>query len=177
MGIALAHAQQWKQAEQLWVKAEQLIGERRVLQKEEAIQSLAAALAHAHQWSWAVQVINMTGKGLIHAKMLSELGVALALAKQKDRAEQAWNEAEIMINSIDEKSRRAEAICELGICLSRANRFELLLRLIHTSWLQAETRTDILRLLPLATKFVALKPEIGISFFEAFYWVDNFLKI
>ena len=53
---------------------------------------------------------------------------------------------------------------------------ELLLRLVQRWWMQADKRVKAVGLLPISNNLIALKPEIGTTFYNAFLWVDAFLK-
>jgi len=51
-----------------------------------------------------------------------------------------------------------------------------MLYLVQHALLQANNREAALMLLPLTTELIPLNPKIGIAMYEAFSWVDNFLK-
>jgi len=56
------------------------------------------------------------------------------------------------------------------------DRQELMLRLVQHAWLQADIRSYAVDLLPLAMRYIAIKPEIGPTFCESFDWVESLLK-
>jgi hypothetical protein len=60
--------------------------------------------------------------------------------------------------------------------LVKNRRYEQGLRLAQRSLLEATNRASALQNLAIATPFIPTKPELGMSFFEAFAWVDKFLQ-
>ncbi|GHO79576.1 hypothetical protein KSD_73470 [Ktedonobacter sp. SOSP1-85] len=87
-----------------------------------------------------------------------------------------WAEAEEYINSIVNEDEQAEALRRLAESLGKRGEYEHLLSLVQRWWGRAKTREHALQLLPLAYELIPLKPEIGFAFYEAFDWVDSFVK-
>jgi tetratricopeptide (TPR) repeat protein len=110
------------------------------------------------------------------AEALSSLGQALAQAHHLDQAKQVWEQAERVITSISDPDVQAEALSSLGQALAQAQLWSTLLRVVQRSWLRSETREIALVLLSLTDGFLPLEPEIGNYFYEAFPWVDHFLR-
>jgi len=197
LGSSLAEQQQWERAEAVI----SMIDSR--TERNEALQDLGQALARAQQWERAEALAHSMGYSDERAWILHALCVALAKAQQWERAEataytiqksdlramaledlaealaraQQWERAEAIIH-------RPECIsCELAVSrelvrvMNSLGKQEQTLRLVQRRWLYAaSTREYAFDLLSLADGLIPLKPEIGNAFYEAFTWVDNFLK-
>jgi tetratricopeptide (TPR) repeat protein len=175
LGTALAQAQQWEQASQVWAEAERVIGTIPRSEQAEALRELGTALAQAQQWEQARRVIGTIRDSSKQARALWELGTALAQAQQWEQASQVWTEAERVIGTILDRSEQAEALSTLSTAMVSVDEFEQLLHVIQRTWHQVESREEALTLFPLASVFIPCKPQMAIAFFDAFTWVDTFL--
>jgi tetratricopeptide (TPR) repeat protein len=167
---ALAQAQCWQEAERV---IGFISGKR---QRALALTWLAGALAQAQCWQEAERMIGSISNEGWRAEPLAELAGVLAQAGRWQEAGRVWQEAERVIGSISrERGQRGEALRNLADALAKHNEQERLLSLIHRWWLQADTRDEAIDLLPLAFGLIPLHPNIGMAFYNAFAWVDNFL--
>jgi AAA ATPase domain len=171
LGEELNQVEQSVYAEALWEEASMIIYS--LLEddaRERALAALGKAFARARQWERAVNLINSVQDHRQKAWALSELAGELAQGLE-------WDQAEDVINAIAAApDLKAGAIIELAEALFASHETERLLRLVQGSWLEAETRVEVILLLPAAYGFVSFNPEIGIAFYEAFAWADDFLK-
>ncbi len=88
-----------------------------------------------------------------------------------------WEEAERVISTMQDSSQQAWALSQLADALAHSNEYKRLLRLVRYWWQRARRRDEAaVRLLPLAYGFLSYHPELGIAFFDAFAWVDEFLR-
>jgi hypothetical protein len=160
---ALARKQQWKRAEAL----------ARVIRNKEkraiALLNLGRMLIQSQRWEHAKIVAESIEVEEQQATALYELSQALIEVQQ-------WQLAIEIVLLIKSRKIKMEAIQKLGYQLEAAGAYEPLLCFIQLSWLQVTERVQALTLLPLANGLILLKPELGSSFYEAFEWVDEFLK-
>jgi len=143
--------------------------------KIEALGEIAACLVKAQQREQVHVVaaeierladsIEKDDKDGTHRKVIS-----IAFAKA-----QYWQRAEELARLIKDDKDRMEALRQIaaGLAVGEQKR---LLRLVESLWGEAVTRKEAVQLLPLAHPFIAMKPEIGSALFEAFAWVDTFLR-
>src|SRR5207248_2790070 len=132
--------------------------------------------AKAQQWEQAITVWSKA-ETVTHSiediytrdNVLSELARELAKAQQ-------WEQAEIVAHSTEDSQSRVEILQEISKTLDRVGKHEQTLRFVQHAWLHADTKAYAISLLPLATGLILLKPEIGSDIYEAFTWVDTFLK-
>jgi len=129
---------------------------------------LGTALVQAQQWEQAERVIGTIQRSYQQAEALSALGTALAQA-------QRWEQAKRVIGTIQVSSQQARALRALGTAMVSVDEFEQLLHVIQRAWRLVETREEALTLFSIASAFISHKPEVGITFFDAFPWVDTFL--
>lgn len=171
LGEKLAQAKQWAYAEALWAEASTIIDSLLASdEKERALAALGKAFARGRQWERAVHSINAVEDHWQKAWALSELAGELAQAHK-------WEEAEDIISAISAAPElKASALAELAKTLAESREYKHLLHMVQKSWLEADTREEVILLLPVAYGFVSLKPEIGIAFYGAFAWVNDFLK-
>jgi transcriptional regulator with XRE-family HTH domain len=142
----------------------------------EVLERLGMALVQAQQWERAEAVIHLIEDHEAQARALGELGMALAQAWQCGRAEAVWVEGQALIGTIEDHEAQARAWGKLAATMAPVGAHEQLLRLIQRSWLLASTREDALRLFSLATEFIPHDPKLGLALYDAFTWVDTFLK-
>jgi hypothetical protein len=176
LGTALAQAQLWEQASQVWAEAERVIG--LISDSHEQIRALSAlgtALAQAQQWERAARVCAEAEQAIgtlrysnQQVRALSAQVVALAQAQQ-------WAEAERIVASIPDRSEQVRALKKLSAAMAGADGFKRLLHMTQHAWRQVETRAEALTLFSIASPFICHKPEVGIAFIAAFNWVDTFL--
>ena len=197
LGRGLVQAQQWERAKALACTIED------DYQREWVLYDLVKALAQAEQWENAEVVVSMIKQDFWKVRGVCELGVTLthtqywkkadavgreleAMGLTSDRYQQdcvralaqmaQWEQAETVLRSMKNNSHRAEALCEMADALAKTNEHGRLLRLVQRWWPQVKTRGEALTLLALASELIALKPDIGMAFYEAFAWVDAFLQ-
>lgn len=103
------------------------------------------------------------------AVALRQLGQALAQA-------QRWEQAQQVIGTIQDSYQQARALTKLVDALAHSNEYERLLHIIHYWWRYVRRRDEAIRLLSLAYNFISYHPELGIAFYDAFAWVDDFLQ-
>ena len=101
--------------------------------------------------------------------MIAKLGYELAKAQQ-------WERAERLANAIEYEAVRIMVLQTLARALESARKHEQMLHLVQYNWQRATTRNYLIALLPLASGLILHMPRIGIAFYEAFTWVDTFLK-
>jgi hypothetical protein len=137
---------------------------------------LSRGLAEDQQWNRAealwreIETIASTIKDQKHrASVLRTLGGDLAKLQQ-------WERAEMIASTVEEDEMRFELLSEITIYLTREEKFEQVLRLVQRAWIQAKTRSDAIKLLPLSDSLLYINPEVSRAFEEAFVWVDTFLK-
>jgi tetratricopeptide (TPR) repeat protein len=173
LGMALAQAQQWEQAErvigtiqdssrqaealsalgtalaqaQQWEQAERVIGTiQNSNMQAEALSALGMALAQAQQWEQAEWVIGTIQDSSRQAEALSALGTALAQAQQWKQASQQWEQAEWVIGTIQDSRKQARALRDLGMALAQAQQWEQaewVIGTIQNSSWQAEALRDL----------------------------------
>ncbi|GAC1656661.1 MAG: hypothetical protein NVS4B12_29080 [Ktedonobacteraceae bacterium] len=94
-----------------------------------------------------------------------------------ERAEKILAEAEAAARSIGNNTQRANALGFLSNTYASTGKYELSLHLVvQRAWLLAETREDALTYLPLSGNLISSKPELGTGIYQAFKWVDAFLR-
>jgi tetratricopeptide (TPR) repeat protein len=165
LGKMLAREEKLEQAERVISSIVECEKER-----VEALCELAIALTRVHNWERAVAVINEIDEDAEEKdRALSELAVCLAKAQQ-------WERAIEVSYSIDSDEEKAWMLWILAQNLAEAGEDGFLLSIVQDSWTQASTRKEAIQSLPLATGFIPLKAEIGTALYEAFTWVDTFLK-
>jgi hypothetical protein len=84
--------------------------------------------------------------------------------------------AEELARSIEGSPEQARALSAIAQALAQAQQWELLLDVVQYYWLLAETRDYICRLLFLSYNFMVRNPQLGISLYEAFAWVNGFIN-
>jgi HPt (histidine-containing phosphotransfer) domain-containing protein len=173
LAISLVRAKLWDQAEQLWAEAEEVAhtiddgGEFNL--RAEALRALVISLAEAQQWDRAEKVAHDIEGENRRAKALSALAISLAEAQQWDRAEE-------IAHTLKDYYGYNQNLMALADIFFRNHEYQRLVSLIHTSWLQVETRNDALLFFPLVLGLIPLQLEIGDAFYHGFQWVDTFLN-
>lgn len=134
LGQALVQAEFWEQADSVWAEIMGLIDSadssswRFSSEKTEALAELANALARMQQWNKADSVIAKIRIRAERAKALRKLVTALVMAQHLDRAETILKEMEVMAHTARQRESKTQILCELGIALTKVQR-----------WQQAET--------------------------------------
>jgi thioredoxin-like negative regulator of GroEL len=172
LATALAQAQQWDDAAQIIVSITD------PWWRDRSAGQFAIALAQSQQWPEAEQIISSISSSTLQDDAWSGVAITFVQAQQ-------WDDAERIIASISAMEKRVEALTKLAAALIQYNEYERCLHLLYHWWEQvttkndweqhATTSVDALRLFPLACNFIPLYPKIGIDFYQAFNWVDNFL--
>jgi len=166
---ALVNAGQRDKAQLLLVKMEALahsIKDGR--ERDNALGDVANTLAQIQEPDEAQAVVGFI-KDSMHREV-PRLWITHALARA-----QRWDEAK-------EEVRRLEGFLKISAMQSITDamitygEYEQALQYIQTAWIQAETRRELIKLLPLAEEFIPLHPELGEAFYDAFGWVDHFLQ-
>jgi tetratricopeptide (TPR) repeat protein len=165
----LAAQQQWQEAKRIWQEAERVIA---TMQdnywQAKALSALASSLAEQQQWQEAERVIATIPDSDMQAKALRDLASYLAA--------QQWQEAERVIATIQDSKAQARALRDLASSLAAQQQWRLLLGLVQRCWQQARTEEQALSLFPMALYFLSRDPSLGMKFYEAFTWVENFLR-
>ena len=81
-----------------------------------------------------------------------------------------------ILDTIEERDQKAKLLRSLAVALADAGEHEQLLPLVPHSWRQAAIRSYAIRLLPLVNELIQIHAMIGAAFYEAFAWVDAFLR-
>lgn len=189
----LTEAGQEEQAEHIWQQVQVEIAEiERNDVRTETVQELVQVLIKTHRWQQAWAAIATIEDSDKKASALRDLGLALAKVNR-------WQHAYDVIATIKNNHERTEAMSALGHILTqvwdkastaaRSNVFReagsahgrvevdpQLLRFLQNNWFRSTSYFEILSALPLAYGLILLKPVLGIAFFQAFAWVDAFLK-
>jgi tetratricopeptide (TPR) repeat protein len=179
LGVALAQAGKWEDAERVWQEAERVS---RTLSdtwpgQAQALRALVVTLAQVDKWEDAERVSHSISNASDRVQALQKLGEALAQVGKWEDAEHIWQEAERVSCTLSATWREQEQVLrELADTLVFYKKYELLLRLIQQQWLKAETRDEAIHLLPLAFSFVRRDPKIAVAFSDSFTWVNNFLR-
>jgi hypothetical protein len=167
---ALTKAQSWEQAEKV---ACSIKGR---YQRAIALSELAEALTHIQGWKQAEplwkqveEVARAIKDSYQQAHALRELVRALAHV-------QRWEQAEVIMHSIKDSYIQVNALQSLVESLLMHGHHERVISLVQRSWLRAETKTFALQIFSAVIPgLLALQPEQGIAFYQAFQWVDAFL--
>ncbi|MBV9706628.1 MAG: hypothetical protein JO125_04390 [Chloroflexi bacterium] len=138
-------------------------------EQAQALSQLSQALAQAHRWEEAERVISTIQDSDGQAWALGELAEALGQAHR-------WEEAERVISSIRQSDEQVWALAKLADTLAQSNEYERLLPLVRYWWQRVRRRDEAVCLLALAYGFLSYHSELGIAFFDAFAWVDEFLR-
>jgi len=173
---ALVQAQQWEQAKEVWTEVEAIINTiDENNERSEMLLGLDEALLQAQQWEQAKEVWTEVGVR-VHATEEDNEQVLL-LSKQIRTLVQAqqWGQAEFQINTMEERYQ-ALLLIELTEAMAKIGEHERLLHLVQRWWRKADTRVYAIELLPMANRLIPLNPEIVRALYEAFTWVEAFLK-
>jgi len=184
---SLAMTQLWERAEVAWGKAQAAIQTiEDVDQRTSALKSLIGTLIEAQELDRAEAVIQTIEENRSRSESLKSLGEALVRAQKWDRAEavvlsieendQRTSALKTLTGALGESSQRTLEVYEGEKALLIVSKYEHLLHLLQSIWSQAHTRATALEVLQLAEAVIPYKPEIGISFWEAFTWTDTFLQ-
>jgi hypothetical protein len=87
-----------------------------------------------------------------------------------------FEQAQVVISAMEQSEEKARALGGLATALVAVNEYELVLHVVQQAWLQAGTRASAFELFPLACGLISLNPEVGRGLYEAFRWVDSFLR-
>ena len=87
-----------------------------------------------------------------------------------------WEQAEKVIATIINHADRTGAFIQLAKKLAKSNEYDRLVAFVQRTWKNAETREYVIQLLPIAFDLIPLNVHIGFAFYNAFAWVDTFLK-
>ncbi len=200
LGLALVQAQYWQEANRIWQDIEKMIlTPYREENKDDALYELGTALTQAQQWREAERVIRSISNEENKVQALTELGRALTQAQQ-------WQEAERVILSLPNGENKTEVLTELWNALAKKHYWREAERVIHTlfneqqraeilsytpnksgeddyaesliqrEWLRVTSRDEALTLFPLVCGLIPNNPDIGVELFNAFAWVDSFLR-
>ena len=177
LGTALAKVNRWDQAEKLWIEAEEVVS---LLQeqwdKDEALGEISKSLALIRRWQRSQEVAKKINDSVYRSQILTELGMQLAIARQWERAKAILIDVESVTNPFENIETKVRVLKKIAEILNIMQDHEQLLYLVQHSWLQANTREDAIKLLPLVYGLISVKPELGTIFCESFKWTDNILK-
>jgi tetratricopeptide (TPR) repeat protein len=163
LGQVLVRMQRWEQAEQV------IISIRDNGKQVKALSELAQALIQAQHWEQGERVIAGIRDSEKRAEALYELAQKLAQAR-------SWDLAEHIVTSIENDEKRFQAFESLAASMALSSEYKLLLNLIWRRWELSRTRDEAFSLFPIATGLVSFHPDLGIDLFNAFCWVDAFVK-
>ncbi len=122
-------------------------------EKNNALFDLVEALAQTKQWEQAERKILSIHDSGVQAKSFSVLGKELALARQRNRAEEMWAEARRIIHNIDDVIERDEAISEFGVALALAGQWKQAKQLIPSiqrGWRKVKVLSCVIKSLALS---------------------------
>jgi hypothetical protein len=177
LGIALTQAGYLERAEAKLAEAEAIVFMIKSSKaKDWALLGLCLMLVQAQQWKRAKAVAEMIEHDDEKARALIGLATALSESGQWNQAEDVLVEVERLVHTIQDHQSKIGMLHNMVSIFEMAGKPEEMLHLIQRSLLQASTKIYAIRLLSLITRLIPRKPEIGITFCEAFTWVDSFSK-
>jgi tetratricopeptide (TPR) repeat protein len=162
LATALAQAERWQQAENLWTQAEEVIRSiPRNNEQAETLMELAAALTQAQRWQQAESLWTQAEEVSISITDVHWQNISPRLSQDPKQLHMF---------------HQPETLRDLVKLLLKCSNHERALHTVQHSWLQAETRTFALQNFDLALELIFLKPEIGGALYQGFKWVDTFLE-
>jgi hypothetical protein len=136
-------------------------------ERDDALRDVANTLAQIQEPDEAQVVVGFINDSM--HREVPRLLITHALAQAR-----RWDEAKEEARRLGFSKRSPmQSITDAMITYGE---FEQALQCIQTAWIQAETRRELIKLLPLAKEFIPLHPELGEAFYDAFAWVDHFLQ-
>jgi tetratricopeptide (TPR) repeat protein len=147
------------------------VGERRA----EALAYIGRKLAATGQTEQAIQVFS-DAEATARAIKVRFPDEALAVVVEALVTAGQIKRAEAITRAMEKHWAQSNRHAHLITALVKNRRYEQGLRLAQRSLLEATNRASALQNLAIATPFIPTKPELGMSFFEAFAWVDKFLQ-
>jgi hypothetical protein len=199
LALELAHANLREEAKQVWQEAQDVIVSIADYdsKKSDVLKELGLKLAQAGEWKEAQNVIASIQNHDKKDQALAELSRELTQAGE-------WKEAQNVIASIQNHDKKDQALAELNRGLAQdkqlqkvqnvapsirddyfhtgtpvPERFKDLsqfLDLLQHTWLHLNTYDEALSALSQAYDLILFKPVLGSTFFQAFRWVETFLK-
>jgi tetratricopeptide (TPR) repeat protein len=138
--------------------------------------ALGTALAQAEHgqeaercWQEAERIISSISYEGDKAKALRALGTALVQAG-------CWQEAERVIGSIFYAKDKTQALWKLVIALAQDHKHGQIVSVVQREWLQTVSRANALDLFSLVLSLVPHYSNLAMALYDAFVWVDSFLK-
>lgn len=88
---------------------------------------------------------------------------------------QRWDEAKEVALHIG-GPLQVSAMNSITDAMISCGEHEQALQYIQRVWMRAETRRELIKMLPFAREFIPLYPELGEALYNSFAWVDRFLQ-
>ncbi len=177
LGTALAQAGFLERAEAKWAEAEASVS---MIKDSKArdwtLQGLCLMLVEAQQWKRTKAVADMFEHDDDKARALIGLATALSESGQWNEAEEVLVEIETLVHTLQDYQSKIGMLHNMVGIFGKAGKPEEMVHLIQRSLLRASTKIYAIRLLSLIVRLIPRKPEMGITFSEAFAWVDSFSK-
>jgi hypothetical protein len=177
LAIVLNHIQSRQEAVRLLDEAERVIYSiQEGLEKERLLALLSESLAQLKLWEKAEETAVKVKDGWHRSRLLLGIGKQLVEDQQQERAKKVFLAVETLARAIVNVEDKSMLLKEIAQVFSDMREHEQLVYLIQHSWLQANTREDAIKLLPMVSELIPLSPSMGRACAEAFTWVDDFLQ-
>lgn len=126
LGHILARAQDWDRASVVWEQARQTINtiEKTDHEWKVTLECLGESFAIAQQWDRAYNAISEMNNTYWQALSLIELSRKMVQAQLIERAQEIWQDAEMLADGVEKISWRMNSLSELGIVVAEAQQFE-----------------------------------------------------
>ncbi|GCE15328.1 caspase family protein [Tengunoibacter tsumagoiensis] len=173
----LSGVDRWDHAQEVWREA---LGVAREIEVPEsrasALTEIVNSLSEAQEWAYAQDVAREIREPEWRAIALSAIAKGFSGVQKWEHALKMWEEALDVARGIDILRSRVHPLKGITQGLCEVQKWEIAVDLIQRNWLLAETRSDTLMLLPLASGLIQKYPWLGTRFFEIFAEVDELLR-
>lgn len=177
LGVALAQTGYLERAAAKWAEAEASVSMIRDSKARDwTLYGLYLLLIQAQQWRRAKTVADMIEHDDEKARALVGLAAVLVETQQWNEVEKVLVEVEMLVHTLQDYQSKIGTLHNVANIFEKTGKSEEMVHLIQRSLVQASTKIYAIRLFSLIARLIPRKPEIGITFSEAFAWVDSFSK-
>ena len=177
LSYALEQQLRIKQSSEIWAEAEEITRSIEAKnQKVSALCMLSKAQLWRNRWKQSLEIWAEAEEITNSIEAKNQKASALYELSQASIQNRQWEKVLLIADSIETKDLRVSVLEELAEILATLGEHQQLLHLVQHSWFGADIGDYALRLLPLANGLILSNPSIGMRFYEAFAWVDDFLR-
>lgn len=146
------------------------------LLQAQQIRWMAAAICESGDYSTSIQMAQTIEEDWIRALSVWDIAAIAARQGNIELAQQLLVEVPVVRQELTEVPDQVNDLIIHAERISQTRQWEQLLRFVQQTWLQAQTREQILQLKRIADGLAPLAPQLNSALDEGTLWVDQYLN-